>query len=102
MAIHLILLSINKINCNLSGGMEIMLDCLGALKRVTSLPLYRIPSRCRHSNILKNLLVNCWDLSFIMYYSHVKAHQDDNKFFENLSRKAQLNCICDHTLNSKL
>jgi hypothetical protein len=32
MAIHLILLSINKINCNLSGGMEIVSDCLRALK----------------------------------------------------------------------
>jgi hypothetical protein len=32
MAIHLILLSINKINCNLSGGVEIVSGCLGALK----------------------------------------------------------------------
>jgi hypothetical protein len=27
----------------------------------------------------------------------VRAHQDDSTLFENLSRKAQLNCICDHT-----
>jgi hypothetical protein len=32
MVIHLILLSINRINCNLSGGVEIVLNCLGALK----------------------------------------------------------------------
>jgi hypothetical protein len=102
MTIHLILLSINKINRNLSGGVEIVLDCLGALERVTSLPPYRIPSRCRHSNILKNLLVNCRDLSFILYYSHVKAHQDDNKSFKNLSRKAQLNCICNHTAKQQI
>ncbi len=102
MAIHLILLSINKINCNLSGGVEIVLDCLGALKQVTSLPPYRIPSRCQHSDILKNLLVNCRNLSFTLYYSHVKVHQDDNKFFKNLSRKAQLNCICDHTAKQQI
>jgi hypothetical protein len=31
-----------------------------------------------------------------MFYSHIKAHQDDWELFSNLSRKAQLNCICDH------
>jgi hypothetical protein len=102
MAIHLILLSINKINCNLSGGVEIVSDCLGALKHVSSLPPYRIPSRCRHSDILKNLLVNCWDMSFILYNSHMKAHQDDNKSFKKLSRKAQLNCICDYTAKQQI
>ncbi len=44
MAIHLILLSINKLHCNLAGSVEIVSDCLGALKRVTYLPAYRIPS----------------------------------------------------------
>jgi hypothetical protein len=102
MAIHLISLSINKINCNLSGGVEIMLDCLGALKQVTSLPQFRIPSCCRHSVALKILLVNCRELSFTLYYSHVKAHQDDNKLFKNLSRKAQLTCICNHTAKQKI
>ncbi len=44
MAIHLILLSINKLHCDLVGSVEIVSDCLGALKRVTYLPPYRIPS----------------------------------------------------------
>jgi hypothetical protein len=96
MAIHLILLSINKIHQNLSGSAEIVLDCLGALKRVTYLPPYRIPSRCRHLDILKTILVHCRSLLFTTYYSHIKAHQDDWVLFSNLSRKAQLNCICDH------
>jgi hypothetical protein len=87
MAIHLILLSINKMNCELSGKVEILSDCLGALRRVSSLPPYRIPSRCQHSDILKNLLVNCWYMSFTLYYSHVKAHQDDKKSFKKLSRQ---------------
>jgi hypothetical protein len=33
---------------------------------------------------------------FGVYYSHVKAHQDDTAAFDKLSRKSQLNCICDH------
>ena len=96
MAIHLILLSVNKINPTLKGRVEIVSDCLGAMKRVSCLPPYRIPSRCRHSDILKNILVHCKDLSFATYYTHIKAHQDDHTSFQNLDRKAQLNCICDH------
>ena len=38
MAIHLILLSVNKLHQNLAGNVEIVSDCLGALKRVTYLP----------------------------------------------------------------
>ncbi len=43
-AIHLILLSVNKLHCNLAGSVEIVSGCLGALKRVTYLPPYRTPS----------------------------------------------------------
>ena len=96
MVIHLILLSVNKIHPELKGEVEIVSDCLGALNRVTYLPPYRIPSRCRHSDILKNILVHCRDLSFATTYSHIKAYQDDHTSFKNLDRKAQLNCICDH------
>ncbi len=101
-AIHLILLSINKIHCNLSGSVEIVSDCLGALNRVTFLPPYRILSRCWHSDILKNILVHCRDLTFTTYYLHVKAHQDDNVSFDKLSQKAQLNCICNHTAKQRI
>jgi hypothetical protein len=38
MAIHLILLSVNKLHKDLAGSTEIVSDCLGALKRVTYLP----------------------------------------------------------------
>jgi hypothetical protein len=96
MAIHLILLSINKIICQLSGSVEIVSDCLGAFNRATYLPPYPIPSRCRHLDILKNILVYCRDLTFTTFYFHLKAHQDNNASFRNISRKAQLNCICDH------
>ena len=39
-AIHLILLSVNTISPQLSGSIEVVSDCLGALKRVTYLPPY--------------------------------------------------------------
>jgi hypothetical protein len=97
MAVHLILLSADRIHCSLAGSVEVVSNCLGALGRVTDLPAYQIPSRCKHSDILKNILVNCHRLSFTIHYLHVKAHQDDSTLFMNLSRQAQLNCICNHT-----
>ncbi len=65
-------------------------------------PPYGIPLCCKHSNILKNILVNCRGLSFTTYYSHVKGHQDNLVSFANLSQKAQLNCICDHTAKQQI
>ncbi len=102
MATHLIILSVNKMNPKLSGSMEIVLDCLGALKRVTYLSLYRIPSRCCHSDILKTILVHCHGLTFTTYYLHIEARQDNNVLFSKLSRKAQLNCICDHAAKQRI
>jgi hypothetical protein len=96
MAIHLILVSVNWAHKSLLGDVKVVSDCLGALQRVTYLPPYQIPSRYKHSNILKKKLVNCHDLTFNIHYSHVKAHQDDTTFFDKLSRSLQLNCICDH------
>jgi hypothetical protein len=101
-AIHLILLSMNKLHRDLSGSIEIISDCLGALKRVTNLPPYCIPLQCRHSNILKTILIHCRDLSSTMHYSHIKAHQEDNTTFAQLSRKAQLNCICNRTAKQRI
>jgi hypothetical protein len=102
MVIHLILLSIHKIHRNLAGIVKIVSDCLGALNRVTHLPPYRIPSHCHHSDIFKNILVHCRDLSFMTYYLHIRAHQDDNKSFDKLSWKAQLNYICSHAAKQRV
>lgn len=95
MAIHLILLAANRLRPTLSGEVTIYSDCLGALGRVTSLPPHRIPSRCRHSDILKNIMVNCNDLSFALHFRHVRAHQDDSVAYHLLSRPSQLNCVAD-------
>lgn len=95
MAIHLILLSVNRVRKELKGSVHIYSDCLGALNRVKHLPPHRIPTRCKHSDILKNILVNCSDLSFERIYSHVSAHQDDDDDFHELERPAQWNCAMD-------
>jgi hypothetical protein len=95
MAIHLLLLAVNTVSPGLAGRVKIYLDCLGALGRTAELPPYRIPTRCKHSNVLKMILVTCGDLSFHREYIHVEAHQDDLKWWEDLSREAQLNAACD-------
>ncbi len=64
MAINLILLSTNRVHGDLSGSIKVVSDCLGAIKQVTDLPPHRIPLHCKHSDILKNILVNCWGLYF--------------------------------------
>ena len=95
MAIHLILLAANKVWPSQKGRAVIYSDCLRTLGRVATLPSHRIPTKCCHSDILKNILVNCTSLSFTLVYSHVKAHQDDHKDFSILPRPAQLNLNCD-------
>jgi hypothetical protein len=59
MAIHLILLAINEVNPGLTGLVHICSDCLGALQKVKNLPPSRVPSSLAHSDVLKNILVNC-------------------------------------------
>ena len=93
--IYLILLAVNKVNPTLQGRAQIYSDCLGALGTVANLPTNRISCRCKHSDILKNIMVNCQNLTFACSYSHVKSHQDDNMEYQYLSRPSQLNCIMD-------
>jgi len=95
MAVHLLLLAFNMVRPNLTGSVHLYTDCLGALKRVRDLSPDRIPSRCCHADILKNILVNSSNLSFTRYFSHVKAHQNDEDEWINLTRPSQLNCGCD-------
>jgi hypothetical protein len=96
MRIHLILLAVNKCNPDLPGSTQISSDCLGALNKIESLPPYPIPTRCSHSDTLKNIMVHCSKLSFHCLYSHMKAHQDDSIQYGDLPRPAQLNCQMDY------
>ena len=84
MAIHLILLAGNKLWPELEGRAVVFSDCLGALGRVANLPPHRIPTQCKHSDVLKNILVNCIDLMFSVKYAHVPAHQDDHDEYSKL------------------
>jgi hypothetical protein len=95
MAVHLLFLAVETVSPGLSGSAKIYSDCIGAMGRVAKLPPYRIPSRCRHSDILKTIMVNCSSLSFHRQYHHVAAHQDNHTRWEDLTRAAQLNSACD-------
>ena len=95
LAIHLILLAINKVNPDLEGGVTIYSDCMRALGSVEGLPEFKIPAACKHADILKTILVTCGDISFTRAYEHVPAHQDDTAAFHSLSRQSQLNCAVD-------
>ncbi len=95
MAIHLILLSVNRIDLTLTGLAHIYLDCLGALNKIHHLPPHRIPSKCRHSDVLKNVMILCSSLSFKCFFSHVSAHQDDHTKWENLSCAKKFNCAAN-------
>jgi hypothetical protein len=96
MAIHLILRGINEVCQGLQGLAHILSNCLGAQNKVENLPPYRIPTQYSHSDILKNILVNCSNLSFTRIVSHVKAHQDNHTGYESLTCSMQLNCQMDY------
>ena len=102
MAIHLLLLSFNRVRPELQGEVHIYSDCLGALDKVENLPPGRIPSKCRHSDVLKNIMIHCADLTFTRIFSHVKAHQEDNAEWNSLKRQSQLNCGCDEAAKNKV
>ena len=95
MAAHLVLLGINTLVPDLQGKVTVFSDCRGALDKVKGLPPLRLPAKCKHSDILKNILVNCTKLSFAIEFEHIEAHQDDTTEFRLLSRPAQLNCAVD-------
>jgi hypothetical protein len=70
MAINLILWAVNKVSPDLTGSVHILTDCLGALNKVKDLPPYHISTQCSHSDILKNIMAKCSDMSFSRVFSH--------------------------------
>ncbi len=57
---------------------------------------------CKHSDILKNILVKCAKLSFAVVFKHIEAHQDDRMDFHRLSQPAQLICTVDASAKQRL
>ena len=95
MALHLILLAVNTVQPDLLETVVLHSDCLGALSRVKNLPPGRMPSACKHADILKNILNTCARLTFCRKCEHIAAHQDEVSDFHLLPRAAQLNCAVD-------
>jgi hypothetical protein len=95
MAVHLILLNVDRIYLMLTGSVHIYLDCLGVLDKIQNLPPHCIPSKCRHSNVQKNVMLHCGSLSFKCLFSHVSTHQDNPTQWENLTRMEKVDCTTD-------
>jgi hypothetical protein len=95
MAVHLILRGVAELHPHLNGKITIYSDCKGALDKITNLPAHRLPSKCKHSDVLKNILLHGCNLPFQTELQHIPAHQDDEIEFHLLSRPAQLNCAVD-------
>jgi hypothetical protein len=95
MAVHLLLLAVNTVSPGITGLVQVYSECLGALSWVAELPPFQIPSRCRRSDILKTIFVNCGGLIFSREYCHVEAHQDVKVKWEELSHEEQLNAACN-------
>ncbi len=98
MQVHLILLAVQRTTSALKGRIVIYLlqGC------VSLLPPGRIPTRCQHSDVLKNILVNCSDFMFQCEFFHVKAHQDDSVEFHLLHQPAQLNWVVDASAKQEI
>jgi hypothetical protein len=69
---HLLLLAMNTFSPGLTGLVQVYSDWLGVLSWIAELPPYQVPSCCRHSDILKTILVNCGGLTFGRKYCHVE------------------------------
>jgi hypothetical protein len=69
---------------------------------VKILPPLQIPTGSAHLDVLKNILMNCSNLSFNRYYSHVEARQDDCGDYISLSWPLQLNCLMDYLAKKAL
>ena len=70
MALHLILLAVNKVNPGLQGSIILHSDCAGALARMSELPDGRLPSVCKHTDILKTILIASKQISLRRLFQH--------------------------------
>ncbi len=102
MKVHLILLAVQPTAPALEGKIVNYLDCPGALGQVSLLLPYRIPTRYRQPDDLKNILGSCGDFTFQQEFCHVKTHQDDSLDFHLLDWPAQLNCIVDASAKQEI
>jgi hypothetical protein len=90
LALHLILLAVNRLHPDLDGQVALYSDCIGALTRVATVPDSRIPSITKHADILKIIMIHCQQFPFDISYRHVRAHQDDKLWYRDLLQPAQL------------
>ena len=95
MTAHLILHGIAELHPTLGCKVTMYSDCAGALDKLANLPSQCFHAKCKHSDILKNILLNCSNLPFAIALTHTPTHQDDMMDFCLLSCTAQLTCVVD-------
>ena len=86
--IHLILWVVNEMAPALGDSVTVISACLDATSRVEHLAPQHIPSKCKHSDIINNILVSRSELSFELVFEHVNAHQDDWGTYNSLTHIA--------------
>ncbi len=102
LAINLIIWSICNTMSHIQGRADVYCDCLGAINCIKHLPLYCIPSRTKHADILILLLTLSIPTSIEITYHHIVAHQDDSLAMELLPQPVQLNCQFKQTAKTHL
>ncbi len=102
LAVHLVLQSVQETSPNLRGSAEVYCDCLGAINKVTLLRQQRIPTRTKHSDILKLVAAAKAALEIDIKYSHGAGRQDSLLDYYTRPRSAQLNCECDYAAKQHL
>jgi hypothetical protein len=100
--VHLILLAVQCTAPALESKIVIYSDCIGALGRISLLPPGRLPTRCRHSDVVKNILVDCGNFTFQQEFCHVNAHQDDLADFHLLDQPAQISSVVEASAKQEI
>lgn len=95
MAVHLLLLPVNKVKPGLTGYITVYSDCEQALRSIASLPTLKIPKQYKHLDILKIYWSTAQTSVFTLTTSTHWLIKMMEKRFHTLSCPAQLNCVVD-------
>lgn len=71
LVMYLILLAMHKLHPDLGGQVMLYSDCLGVLRKVAGFPQSPLPSKTKHTNILKIVMIHFQSFSFDVSYQHV-------------------------------
>lgn len=102
LAVNLVLWSVAAATPDLHGVVPVYCNCQGAIRRIQDIPQSRLPTKTKHADILKMILLHSSSSTVTPDYRHISAHQDTSLPLEALLRPAQLNCECDYRAKEHL